>query len=619
MGGRRSQTWTEHFDSPPEAIWPVMADTARYNEAAGLPKHEIEEIPWPDRSVRYIGRARMGPFALEWDDGPVNWVTGQWFRHHRQFSRGPLKFLCATFRLHGDGEGSRGEYTVEAEPATLLGRLILATGFFPGAERTFRRMAANARDFAGGRRETEFEFKPPRLPPEAAERAAAAVARIEATAHGHGLARRLADWVLTRQEVDVWSIRPLRLARHWGVPERHIVEACLEAVKQGLLRLRWDLLCPRCQVGKLSVSGLDQLPTGAHCATCNIDYGRDYTKNLEAAFHPAKAVRPLESGDYCLYGPMSTPHVLVQRTVEPGETVDEALTPPRGVYQFRTLEPIGDSLVHWEGDRGFPEAVAEDDTVTAGPPSPHGQVRLRNRTDRRLTFVIEERQWARDALTAHRVTTLQAFRDLFNDDVLRPGDDVEIDNVTLMFTDLLGSTSLYETIGDAPAYVLVRQHYAVIGKAIRETDGSIVKTIGDAVMGAFCDPADAFRCAVRLHADFAAYNAQSGREPVVIRVGLHRGRCISVTLNNRLNYYGTAPNLAARLEVQGKGGDVVLSREVATDAAAAVAALLADYSPIEEESKLKGFHRPVAFLRITPEDLAARRGAAEEDSAGASV
>ena len=608
----RTHTWTEHFDSPPEAIWPVMADTARYNEAAGLPKHDIEEIPRPDGSVRYIGRARMGPFALEWDDGPANWVDGQWFRHHRVFRRGPLKFLCATFRLQGEGEGSRGDYTLEAEPATPVGRLILATGFFPSAERTFRRMAGNARDFAAGRRKTEFEVPPPRLPPDAEARAAAAVGRIEATNHGHGLAQPLADWVLTRQEVDVWTIRPLKLARTWGVPERHIIEACLEAVKQGLLRLRWDLLCPRCQVGKLSVPAMDQLPTGAHCASCNIDYGRDYTKNLEAAFHPATVIRPLESGDYCLYGPMSTPHVLLQRTVAPGETIDEALAPPPSIYRLRTLEPIGDSLVHWDDDGGFPESVADGEMVTAGPPSPKGCVRLRNRTDRPLTFVIEERQWARDALTAHRVTTLQAFRDLFNDDVLRPGDDVEIDNVTLMFTDLLGSTSLYERVGDAAVYALVREHYAVIGKAVRESDGSIVKTIGDAVMGAFRDPADAFRCAVRLHADFAAHNAASGREPVVIRVGLHRGRCISVTLNNRLDYYGTAPNLAARLEGQGKGGDVILSREVAQDPA--VAALLADYNPIEEESMLKGFDRLVAFLRITPEDLAARRAATDPDS-----
>ena len=70
----RSRTWNRRFASPPEAIWPLLADTARYNEAAGLPKHEIEERPRADGSVEYLGRARMGPFRLEWRDGPANWV-----------------------------------------------------------------------------------------------------------------------------------------------------------------------------------------------------------------------------------------------------------------------------------------------------------------------------------------------------------------------------------------------------------------------------------------------------------------------------------------------------------------------------------------------------------------
>ena len=74
---------------------------------------------------------------------------------------------------------------------------------------------------------------------------------------------------------------------------------------------------------------------------------------------------------------------------------------------------------------------------------------LDNRSPRNLTFIIEEQVWKRDALTAHRATTMQAFRDLFDEDVLRPGDDVEIDHVSIMFTDLKGSTALYERIGDS--------------------------------------------------------------------------------------------------------------------------------------------------------------------------
>jgi class 3 adenylate cyclase len=104
--------------------------------------------------------------------------------------------------------------------------------------------------------------------------------------------------------------------------------------------------------------------------------------------------------------------------------------------------------------------------------------------------ILEELSWTRDALTADRAATLQAFRDLFSDQVLRPGDEVGVGRVCLLFTDLGGSTALYNDIGDASAYHLVREHFAFLAGIVREHDGAVVKTIGDAVMAAFSDPLD---------------------------------------------------------------------------------------------------------------------------------
>ena len=136
--------------------------------------------------------------------------------------------------------------------------------------------------------------------------------------------------------------------------------------------------------------------------------------------------------------------------------------------------------------------------------------------------------------------------------------------------------------------------------------GAIVKTIGDAVMAVFNHPPDGLRCAVRIHADFAAFNAASGKEPMTVKLGLHAGRCISVTLNDRLDYYGSAANKAARLEGQSRGGDIVMSREFADDPG--IASLLRAFSPVEATAELKGFPEPVPFLRITAGELAAKAG-----------
>ena len=481
---------------------------------------------------------------------------------------------------------------------------MLAGGFFAQIGRQFAPLAKAAGAFAKGERETEFDCAPPRLPRGGRARADALVVRIERGRHGHGLARRLADFVLERQDVDVWAMRPLKLARLWGVPDRHAIEVCLEAVVQGLLRLRLDLLCPRCQVGKETAPTLDELPTGAHCPSCNIDYGREYTKNVELAFHPAHAVRPLEGGEYCLWGPMSTPHIKLQLTLGAGEERCEAIELAPGTYRVRTLEPGGADTVEFKSG-GFPAVVATGDGVGIGRSAPPGRIMLANRSGRALTMVVEERAWMRDALTAHRATALQAFRDLFSDDVLRPGDSVEIDHIALMFTDLKGSTALYDRIGDPEAYALVREHFAILGKAIRENDGVLVKTIGDAVMGAFANPADAVACAIRIQADVADYNRTSGKEALVVKLGLHVGRCISVTLNGRLDYYGSAANMAARLEGQSLGGDIVLSQELAADPGAKP--VFAQFALQEGEANLKGFAAPVPFYRIPAEALAAGR------------
>jgi class 3 adenylate cyclase len=600
MADVRKRSWTWHVEQPAEAMWAVLADTARLNEATRLPRHQIEETPLPDGSVRFVGRARIGPIALEWREKPVNWVFGQWFEHCRYFSRGPLASLCARLQVTPEqgGAASRIDYRVEAAPANWLGSLMLATGFFPAIERGYAKSVAEAADFVGGARETPFAFQAPAASPEVKARVDRLVAEIEATPHGHGLARRLADLVLQGQEVDLWHIRPLALAKRWHSGAVATVETCLQAVRAGLLELRWDLLCPRCRVAKSWVGTLDRLPKGAHCPSCNIDYDADFSKNVEAGFRPSAALRKLESGEYCLFGPSSTPHIKLQIQLDPGEArrLPAALAP--GSYRLRTLEPGPECAIEYAGG-GFPEVILAGDRVEAGAPAVAGEVALVNRSDRSLVAIVEDRSWLADCLTADRVTALQAFRDLFSGDVLRPGDEVAIAQVTLMFTDLKGSTALYERIGDAAAYHLVRDHFAFLAAEVRACEGAIVKTIGDAVMAAFADPAAAVKAALAIQDHVARFNAERGAGAggaVLIKLGLHKGPCIAVTLNERLDYFGGTVNLAARLQGQSQGGDIVLSAALLAEPE--VKALLAPYALAEESASFKGFDRPMPYYRI---------------------
>jgi class 3 adenylate cyclase len=601
MAEMQARSWTWEFDHPPATVWSMMADTARLNEASGLPLHDIQVTNQPDGSVLTTGEAKIGWVDLKWREVPVNWITDQWFEHNRVFEHGPLAFLGAQLQLEPSKRGTRLTYRISAAPANWFGHLLLKTNFFPSIERSYAKMAASANAFAKGEGQQVFPFKGPEISPVLQERIDQAVAQIEATPYGHGLARQLADHVMTAQEVDLWHIRPLVLARLWRRPALQVIELCLQAVRSGLLELRWDLLCPGCRgSAKDAPATLDRLPTGSHCPSCNIDFDRDFSRNVEANFRPAASIRNLETGEYCISGPMSVPHVKAQVTLKPAEARDLPAQLAAGPYRIRSFEAASMVELDWpeaSADRGFPSITLTDDAILLGDPASPGQLRLVNRSDHAVTAIIEDRRWVADALTADRVTALQAFRDLFASDVLRPGDDVAIGHIALLFTDLKGSTALYRRIGDAAAYGLVRNHFAFLTQLVRAHEGTVVKTIGDAVMAAFHDDHQAVAAALAIQNEVKDFNRENGlTDGLVIKLGIHAGPTIAVTLNDRLDYFGTVVNMAARLQGQSLGGDLVISNDIAADAA--VADLLTDHAVAADKALLKGFDQPQPFLRI---------------------
>ena len=601
MSKTHTRTFVWRFQQPASEIWPALADTQRFNEAADLPKHQIREETAPDGSVRFFAEAKKGAITLAWEEIPVEWVDGTWFRHLRVFSKGPIGRLCATARLEDtDDGGSICTYLLEASARTLFGELVLRTGFFPSAEKTFTKLSDDVRAWAAGQRAAPFAAPPFEPSPAGRARLDAAVEDVEASGNGHGLARRLSEWMLTAQEVDLMHIRPYTLAERWGAPRLEVVEMMLEAVRDGLLSLRWNLLCPRCRGAKVTAPSLDRLPSEAHCPSCNVDYDRAFSENVEASFHPDPAIREVTDGEFCLFGPMSTPHVKAQLTVEGGATRQELVSLPPGPYRWRTLEP-GDTLA-FEHEGGTPPGVtiSKDGLTLVSPTADSGDtMSIDNRLDRQRTAILESRVWVEDALTAREVTAMQAFRDLFGEDVLRPGDDVGISRITLMFTDIKGSTALYEDVGDAAAYGIVRDHFAFLADCVRKRRGGIVKTIGDAVMAAFPDPADGVACAIDIQNHINKFNEGHTGAPIEIKIGLHMGACIAVTLNERLDYFGGSVNLAARLQGEARAGHVVLSETLGRDPS--VQAMLVERGltmPAAEWRSIRGFDQPAALHRL---------------------
>lgn len=128
--------------------------------------------------------------------------------------------------------------------------------------------------------------------------------------------------------------------------------------------------------------------------------------------------------------------------------------------------------------------------------------------------------------------------------------------VTFLFTDIVGSTEMWERHGDAFLPVL-QAHNAIIGEAVQRFGGYVVKTEGDSYKVAFDDPCDAVRCALVAQAALQRYPWPDDVGEVRVRMAVHTGR----PFKQAGDYFGPPLNRTARLLSAAHGGQVLLSED----------------------------------------------------------
>jgi len=154
----------------------------------------------------------------------------------------------------------------------------------------------------------------------------------------------------------------------------------------------------------------------------------------------------------------------------------------------------------------------------------------------------------RPFLNATRLLSNQEFRDLYRSGTFDPEQRFKITSLTILFTDLRGSTALYDRIGDLAAFDLVRSHFGALLDAVAAEGGAVVKTIGDAVMATFPTPDRALRAAMRMREEMRKINQGRGSEDLALNIGLHSGPCLAVMLDDRQDYFGQTVNIASRVQ-----------------------------------------------------------------------
>lgn len=415
------------------------------------------------------------------------------------------------------------------------------------------------------------------------------------------LISKLESHIRTADDDGLFRINPFTFAASRNASEKEVIDLFLHATALGLFRMDWALFCPQCCCVVESFRSLRGLHNHYRCSFCQVGYETALDDYVAVSFTISPDVRGIS---------YHHPERLSawDNFIKVGNTRDGVL--PDGTAFIDAKEKLGRVISYLPAGEttrleldvtegtilgASPEGKAALLFSVAGPPAPAQLRRIRydqdveafttgdvapgkiifeveNLTSERGTLVIAVVPPGVDVanapitfvpfLNGNRLLTTQTFRDLFRSEVIKASEGIAVKDVTLLFTDLKESTALYDRIGDLNAFSLVQQHFDRLQEVTVRHNGAIIKTIGDAIMAAFLAPADAVAAALAMRTDIAAFNRGKPDRKLILKIGLHQGTAIAVTLNERLDYFGQTVNIAARVQAIAEADEIYLSEQV---------------------------------------------------------
>jgi class 3 adenylate cyclase len=437
---------------------------------------------------------------------------------------------------------------------------------------------------------------------------------------------RLETLLRSGDETAVFRINPIRFAAEKGMSEAEAIDLFLHGTVAGLFEMDWLLLCPMCSDIVDSFRSLRTVHRHYHCHLCHSDYEAVLDDYIAVTFSVLPVVRrvrfhnpaSLPVTDYAfLYKatsdgltPEGVPWADVIKSsmkalqwLAPGETARLELDAAEGMLLGVDMESDAHFDFTVTGDPAkeiqrvlidFGADICSPDAGTVKPGRTLFEVRNTTANHRAVFGVLQVPAGGpplrmlqfKPFLSGKRLLMTQTFRDFFRSEVIRGTEGLAVRDITVLFTDLKGSTALYERIGDLNAYVQVQRHFEQIVDVTVRHQGAVTKTIGDAVMAAFLTPADAVRAALEMRQAIEPLNRDRPQRDFVLKIGIHKGASIAVTLNDRLDYFGQTVNIAARVQHLADGDEIVITENVrqGTD----MSEILAPYRVDKSTAELKG-------------------------------
>jgi class 3 adenylate cyclase len=501
-------------------------------------------------------------YSDAWIEEPYEWEYPYRMGVKRSYKNGPYKELTFQVDLYPNTKGTRLQYQLWIVPGnallSFLGTLKQKT-LVRGRLKKYYKLC----DEISGASSLPYQFEmKKRLQTGAQKRIANIVSKLYRKTDHPAIVDKLIGFIERAEDIDLIQIKPLELAKQWNVPSNQVIRVFLYAVKDGLLNFNWNLVCPDCRSIQQTCKTLSEIHEPIYCYDCHKEFYVNFNRTVHLCFKPNPLVRKLSGKQYALAGPHKRRHTVIQQYLKPRQSRYVKTKLPKGRYLLTTSNSKG-KIELLVGDDGndtvrirLNELGLEGKTEIITQPN----LILENGTQKEQLFTIETTEWKDHNLTAAHVTSLQVFRDLFSNEVLRKGEKIAVDQLTLMFTDLFNSTGMYDKEGDNQAVGRVIEHFDILQQAVASQDGAIVKTIGDSVMAVFSNPAQAFRAFV--NAQKTISRDKRFDKTLKLKAGIHHGSCVAVNLSNKIDYFGSTVNIASRLVDFADANEVVISDSV---------------------------------------------------------
>jgi class 3 adenylate cyclase len=431
-------------------------------------------------------------------------------------------------------------------------------------------------------------------------------------------------------------LNALAFAAKEGLDEEEAINGLLHASRIGLFDMSWNVLCPGCGGVLDANTSLKTVESEAYtCALCAAGYEPTLDEMVEVTFtvsprlrriaaHNPEQLPPLEYFRQMYWGSgVDLPDVDYEEKVE--EFVIESLELPPGEKAVISLHVAEGFVIIFEPvthaaqfldvkgeptkerttvslvfDRGHRHSETLE--LRPGPlrilVENHTQVRALPSVCVANDALHELIGCRRPFLTAKRVLSNQTFRDIYRTDAIDVNQRLKITSLTFLFTDLRGSTELYERVGDLAAFDLVKTHFGILHQIVGAETGAVVKTIGDAVMATFPTPDRALIAAMRMREAMHTLNTERGNEDLLLKIGIHEGPCIAVSLNDRQDYFGQTVNIASRVQNLATSYEIFATGSVLQDARASAFLTKRGVMPVSHNVMLRGVTDEIRIFAI---------------------